>query len=345
MTPVETSSWLSRRRFLEAAGGIGGGAWLAAVAQGQEPGEGAGATPWDLVKIGPVEYVTQASVKSFYGFSRVIREDKDILFREGRTSMKWTIGSPFIFINSIKFSLSFPVEEMNQEAHVSRVDLQKLLDPVLRPWYIKEAEGFDTVIIDPGHGGHDPGARHARVLEKTMALDTAMRLKVEVEALGFKTHLTRTRDVFVSLAERVRIANRTKDAVFVSLHYNWGENRAVSGIETYALAPQGTISTNDGSVRAAAFSGNRLDAENIALATAVHAMVMTSLTAEDRGVKRARYNVLRGIQHPAILFEGGFLSNDTETSKILTEDYRARVAKAVAAGIYNFSRAIGCAPK
>jgi N-acetylmuramoyl-L-alanine amidase len=91
-----------------------------------------------------------------------------------------------------------------------------------------------------------------------------------------------------------------------------------------------------------AFSGNSRDGENIALATAVHAWVMQGLPkATDRGVKRARYNVLRGINKPAILVEGGFLSNGADSVRVDSAEYRTTLAKSIAAGIRNFNRAIG----
>tara|TARA_R110002096_G_scaffold376724_7_gene570489 strand:+ start:4552 stop:5544 length:993 start_codon:yes stop_codon:yes gene_type:complete len=296
---------------------------------------------WKIVTHQRREYVTAESVQAFYRFERFFRDDKDLIYRSPNTIMKWQVGSTVIFINNIKFSLSYPVIEENRKVIISRVDLQKLLDPVLRPWYIKSTEPFHTVTIDAGHGGHDPGARSSHGSEKEFALDMARRLRDEVKKLGLAVHMTRDTDLFLSLPERVRIANKIDKSIFVSVHFNSGTNANASGIETYALAPQGTSSTNDGSVSASKYSGNQSDAQNIALATAVHAMVMTKIEAVDRGIKRARYNVLRGINRPAILFEGGFLTNSKESRLVATASYRNQLAAAVAGGIQNFRKAIG----
>ncbi len=296
---------------------------------------------WKIVKYQRREYVTADSVQAFYRFERFFRDDKDLVYRSPNTIMKWRVGSPVIFINNIKFSLSFPVIEQNRKVLISRVDLQKLLDPVLRPWYIKSTDPFHTVTIDAGHGGHDPGAKSSHGNEKDFALDMARLLRDEVKKLGLAVHMTRDTDVFLSLPQRVAIANKIKKSIFVSVHFNSGNDATASGIETYALAPQGTGSTNDGSVSASKFSGNQSDAQNIALATAVHAMVMTKIEAVDRGIKRARYNVLRGINKPAILFEGGFLTNSAESRLVATTTYRTKLAAAVAGGIQNFRKAIG----
>jgi hypothetical protein len=97
------------------------------------------------------------------------------------------VGSDDIFINNVKFCLSFPVQERNGQAMVSRVDLVKLLHPIIRPSHIQNAVGFNTVVIDPGHGGEDSGAVGSYGAEKNYTLDTAFRLKRKLEAAGYRT--------------------------------------------------------------------------------------------------------------------------------------------------------------
>ena len=198
------------------------------------------------------------------------------------------------------------------------------------------------MILDAGHGGHDSGARSSLGAEKDYALDTIKRLQRELETLGYKVKLIRADDRFLGLGDRVAAANEIEDAIFVSVHFNSGANKEAGGIETFALAPAGGGSDFDGSVTATSFSGNNRDGENIALATAVHAMIMQGAAGmTDRGVKRARYNVLRGINKPAILVEGGFLSNAADAFKLDSVDYRTTLAKMIAKGISNFNRATG----
>ena len=298
---------------------------------------------WEIVKFKEVEHVTADSVKRFYRFDAMARADDHLVFRQGPgMMMAWVVGSTSIRINTIKFNLSYPIIEHQGKVLVSRLDLQKLLDPVLRPSYIKNTKPFDTVILDAGHGGHDTGARSSRGAEKNYAMDTVKRLQTELERLGYKVRLIRSGDAFLGLGERVELANQVEDAIFVSVHFNSGPNAEADGIETFALAPAGGSSDFDGSVTATAFSGNNRDGENIALATAVHAMVMQGATGmTDRGVKRARYNVLRGINKPAILVEGGFLSNPSDSLKVDTQEYRSTLARMIAEGIRNFNRATG----
>lgn len=299
------------------------------------------AKDWQIYRLGGRDYVSDENVAKFYQFQRFAKEDDDRVFQHPSLIMTWKIGSQAIYVNNIKFNLSFPVIENDGKAMLSTVDLAKLVDPVVRPSYIKKPINFDTVVLDAGHGAHDSGAKGIYGREKDYALDMALRVEAELKKRNFKTLLTRRTDVFLTLGERVAIANQQRNAIFVSLHFNSSGSRTANGIETYALAPQGTRSTNGGSPWSSPLNGNVRDAENIALATAVHAHVIHDLKSVDRGIKRARFNVLRGINKPAILFEGGFVTNPTEGKKIHDEAYRQRVAESIANAIVKFKAAVG----
>lgn len=293
---------------------------------------------WNVVKYSGREYVTDDNTADFYRFPRFSKSGNNRIFQSETLMMRWTIGSQSVYINNIKFSLSFPIAESNGRAMISTIDLSKLVDPVLRPKYIKKKK-FTKVVIDPGHGDHDSGAKGLYGYEKNYTLDMSLRLKRALEKRGLKVEMTRSTDVFLSLGQRVAYANRVSNSVFVSIHFN-SSNASASGIETYALAPQYTASTNGGSASGSFNAGNVQDSENIALATAVHAMVMHKMKSADRGIKRARFNVLRGINKPAILFEGGFVTNPSESKKINDANYREQVAEAIADGVMNFRKAV-----
>jgi N-acetylmuramoyl-L-alanine amidase len=158
---------------------------------------------------------------------------------------------------------------------------------------------------------------------------------------GFKTVLTRSTDEFITLGGRVAIANATPRSIFVSLHFNSG-NSSASGIETWALTPAGSSSTFMGSRGwdNAAFSGNRRDSENIALATAIHGMVIHQFKLVDRGLKRARWSVLTGCNRPGVLFEGGFVTNGTDCRLIASPTYREAIAKSIGDAIMNYRKAM-----
>ncbi|MEY3394957.1 MAG: hypothetical protein RL346_1193 [Verrucomicrobiota bacterium] len=174
---------------------------------------------------------------------------------------------------------------------------------------------FRTVIIDPGHGGHDKGGQWGRVYEKHLALDTSIRLEAHLKKMGFNTVLTRRSDTFVSLPGRMQMAKKYKNAIFVSVHYNYTWKQHVSGIETFYH--------NQNSRR---------------LAQEVHRGMMNRVKVVDRGVKYARYYVIRNTQMPAVLVEGGFVSNSNERSRMKTAWFRDAVARGVAEGIQRFRR-------
>ena len=299
---------------------------------------------WKIVQQDGRDYVRLQDIKEFYKFPRLQREGRNSLLRSNTMIIKFSTGAEDIFINGVKFCLSFPTSEQDGAVLVSRMDLAKLLDPIIRPTYIENAQGFDTVIIDAGHGGHDSGATGSYGAEKAYTLDTAFRLEKRLKEmnLGFKTILTRRSDVFLTLGERVAIANKTPRCIFVSIHFNSYRSSSAIGFETFALAPQGTATTydelksTDGSPR----KGNGRDSENIALATAVHANSLYKLRSVDRGVKRARYSVISGIEKPGILVEGGFVSNPSEGARIHRPEFRQSLAEAIAGGIGNYRKAL-----
>jgi N-acetylmuramoyl-L-alanine amidase len=297
---------------------------------------------WSLVQEDGRDYVKLEDIKTFYKFPRLQREGRNAFLRSNTMILKFSSNAEDIYINNVKFCLSFPTAERNGSIIISRVDLAKLLDPIIRPTYIEKAENFDTVVIDPGHGGHDSGATGSYGAEKHYTLDTSLRLEKKLKEMGYKTLLTRRSDVFLTLGERVAIANKTPKCIFVSVHFNSYRSSTAIGLETFALAPQGTATTYDElkSTDMKDRRGNTRDSENIALATAVHANTLYKLRSVDRGVKRARYSVISGIEKPGILVEGGFVSSPTEGARIHRPDFRQTLAEAIAGGVNNYRRAI-----
>lgn len=171
------------------------------------------------------------------------------------------------------------------------------------------------VIIDAGHGGQDVGGRFGKVYEKHLALDTAMRLEYYLKKQGYQTLMIRTNDTFVTLSQRSAIANRYRGAIFISIHYNSTWKSSVEGLETFYHSSSGK-----------------------ALASACHQQIRGKIGSADRGVKYARYYVLRHCNHPAILVEGGFLSHTGEREKVKKGSYRDAIARGIVDGVVNFDR-------
>ena len=300
---------------------------------------------WEIVKIGGREYVTAESIRNFYnpvyGFTTFRLQGNHFWLGSSKLILKATVGSQEMLINNIKFILSFPVQSYNGKVLFSRLDLCKLIDPVLYPSHIQNAEYFDTVVVDAGHGGHDAGARGIYGYEKDFALKMAMAVRTALMQRGFKVILTRANDTFITLGGRVAIANQTPKSIFLSFHFNSG-GAAATGIETWALTPQSAAATisRGGGYNINGVTGNKQDSANIALATAVHANVISRFKFVDRGIKRAQWSVLTGCKRPGILFEGGFVTNGAECQLVASETYRQQVSAAIGDAVVNYRKAL-----
>ncbi len=300
---------------------------------------------WEIVKVEGRDYVTAESIRNFYnpvyGFTTLRLQGNHFWLGSSKLILKATVGSQEMLINNIKFILSFPVLSHNGKVLFSRLDLCKLIDPVLYPSHIQNAEYFDTVVVDAGHGGHDAGARGIYGYEKDFALKMAMSVRTALMQRGFKVVLTRANDTFLTLGGRVAIANQTPKSIFLSFHFNSGGSTA-TGIETWALTPQNASATisRGGGYNLNGVTGNKQDSANIALATAVHASVISRFKFVDRGVKRAQWSVLTGCKRPGILFEGGFLTNGAECLLVASDTYRQQVSAAVADAVVNYRKAL-----
>ncbi|MDB6140294.1 MAG: N-acetylmuramoyl-L-alanine amidase [Verrucomicrobiaceae bacterium] len=296
---------------------------------------------FEIVKNEGRDYVTAESMHRFYRFSSYKVDGNHVILSNPTLILKADIGSQEMLMNNIKFILSYPLATVNGKPAFSRLDLCKLIDPVLLPSHISDSDPFDTVVVDAGHGGHDSGAKGVYGYEKDFTLEIAMAVKAALIQRGIKVVMTRSTDEFISLGGRAEIANATPHSIFLSLHFN-SSGPAANGIETFALSPQGSASTFMGqrSSDFQAYTGNHRDSANIALATAVHAMVIHRFKLVDRGIKRARWSVLTGCNRPGILFEGGFVTNGTECRLIASPTYRQAVAGAIADAIVNYRRAL-----
>jgi N-acetylmuramoyl-L-alanine amidase len=298
---------------------------------------------WILYRLDGRDYVTMENIADFYGLGATQRiSDKGYTCGVGQRRFRCEINSKEFYINDLKFILSYPILEHLGQPCVSRMDLTKLIEPVMRPSRIKGAEIVKTVVLDAGHGGHDNGAWSPYGYEKQFTLDVVYRTKKLLEVQGYRVVLTRSSDTFIPLYDRSRIANRYDNAVFVSVHFNSGG--AGTGLETYTLAPRGVPSMMaDGpSVNDLVQSaGNINDAQNMALATATHAAQVVRTKLYDRGIKRARFVVLRETTIPAVLLEGGFLSNSYDAKIIAMPEYRQQMAASIVTAVNNYRRAVG----
>jgi N-acetylmuramoyl-L-alanine amidase len=176
----------------------------------------------------------------------------------------------------------------------------------------KTPVSFSTVVVDAGHGGHDRGGIPENIIpEKDVALDVAKRLQTHLESGGLRVVMTRSDDTFVTLGQRVRIANAEPDAIFISVHFNAALRREARGVETFF-----------GSVTGAPLA--KLIQEKLLTVTA---------NPEHRPLKRATFWVLRETKCPAVLAECGFLTNPEDAAFAQQETSREMLAQQLAAAV------------
>jgi N-acetylmuramoyl-L-alanine amidase len=297
---------------------------------------------WQVIKVGPRDYLSVDNIAKFYGLiGNVDSTGRSVVLNNGRNQLQVTLDSREAIVNGIRNWLCFPVIAHDNKFLVSRIDLAKTIEPQLRPHMIQRSGKIQTVVLDPGHGGYDKGAASTFGNEKDFAVDVARKLRPMLQAKGFKVIMTRENDVFIPLEVRARIANQTKDSIFVSIHFNaTGSNPAATGFEIFSLTPRGAPSTNDDSL-ALHFvnmqAGSPMEAQSFELAAVVyHSMCGHFLTEFDRGIKRARFAVLRRTQIPAILVEGGFLSETGDAKRIADPEWRKHLAESICIGLEGY---------
>ena len=300
------------------------------------------ASDWEVIKVGRWDYLSVDNIAKFYGFpAEPIVTGKSVRLDSARNNLELTLDSREAIVNGVRNWLCFPViQHSDGRFLVSRIDLAKTIEPQFRPHLIRNLGKLKTVVIDPGHGGIEKGAASSYGLEKNFALDVALQLKPMLEARGLKVVMTRTGDDQVPLPQRARIANATRDSIFVSIHFNATDsNPHASGFEIYSLTPRGAPSTQDNHLKAHFANmqaGSAVDAASLVLSTSVYHAMLGYLPEFDRGVKRARFAVLRLTNIPAILVEGGFMSERQESQLIAQKEFRVKLAQSIAVGIENY---------
>jgi N-acetylmuramoyl-L-alanine amidase len=298
---------------------------------------------WTIIQEQGRPYVTFSNVAHFYSFPEYTRVSHSVSLRSGRRGIRAQAGTSELYINGVRFVTDFPILSNGSDELISAMDVSKIVEPILRPNRLRNPHKIETVVLDPGHGGIDQGASNRWGTEKNFALDVALRARADLIRAGYNVEMTRTSDTSVSLDDRVSFANRFRHAVFVSIHFNW--SGTAEGLESYALAPAGVPSNaaNESHVSSADVrfcAGNSEDEHNIALTAAIHATVLSRLSMFDRGVKHARFHVLRNVRIPAVLIECGFLSNTDEGRRIATAQFRQEVAEGITQGIENYDAAV-----
>jgi N-acetylmuramoyl-L-alanine amidase len=236
------------------------------------------------------------------------------------------------------------------------------LVPAARPAAAQERV-LRTVVIDPGHGGLESGAKgRFGNLEKDITLAVSLKLKAMIEKdMGFEVVLTRDRDVDVSIENRSAIANNHKAGLFISIHANGAVQKKAAGSETFFLS----VNATDEETRRLAYLENnsselqsRIDPstdddlmlilwdmaqnayikESSRLAELIQGELDAMLGTRNRGIKQAPFKVLTGVACPAVLVETAFISNPDEEQKLASDAFQAKVAEAIYRGLVRYLR-------
>lgn len=303
------------------------------------------AAEWRIIKVNGRDFLSVDNVAQFYGFPAPVIEGRNVQLKNDRNELLFAVDSREMLVNGVRNWLSFPVFVHDGKIVVSRIDLAKTLEPQLRPNMIANLPRVRTVVLDPGHGGFDKGAISPYGYEKDYALDVARQLRPLLQAKGFRVLMTRESDAFVPLELRARIANATNDSIFVSIHFNATDHDpAATGFEIYSLTPRGAPSTYEDHLTLASINiqnGTGEDTASVELSSCVYHSLVGHLGEFDRGIKRARFAVLRLTKIPSILIEGGFLTERGESRQIANPEWRKKLADAICVGIDNFRTLAG----
>jgi N-acetylmuramoyl-L-alanine amidase len=255
------------------------------------------------------------------------------------------VDSARVSVKGTHISLSEPVAFRNGSAYIGAVDVTATLAPILSPPKMAVGRRVKSIVLDPGHGGKDPGNQEGRRQEKQFTLTLASELSDLLTKAGFSVSLTRTGDAFIDLPERPDIARRRRADLFISLHFNSADGRggsAVQGTEVFCMTPARTSSTHSRGEGggSGAYPGNRFDALNMLLAYQLQKAITEKTGAEDRGVKRARFAVLRSAEMPAAYVEGGFMTNPRDARRIYDPIQRRQMAQAIVDGVLAYKRLV-----
>ena len=311
-----------------------------------------------------------------------------IVFSIGNNKVKVTGNIPFVIINDKPYQLKNTIIYKKGVFYAPIDDFLELLNKKIGSQYfmnynslsisaeteinsnqiltdlnkIKEKLEFDTIIIDPGHGGKDPGAIGYRgTKEKDIALDVSKRLAKKIERNSkTKVILTREEDVFVRLQDRTKFANANKGDLFISIHTNAAKDRRASGFETFLIG----IGKNEEAIRVAARENAVLELEGVGDATKLtdEALIQATVSqsgfanlseqfaalvqeeidkrvqSKNSGVKQAGFYVLMGASMPNVLIELGFISNPNEEKKLNSSSYRDMLATSIYYAVLKYQK-------
>lgn len=248
-----------------------------------------------------------------------------------------------LYLNGLPIYLGFPTLESSGRLYLAKADYSHVLQSILTPQVFSGKPRLRRIIIDAGHGGKDVGAKNDayRLYEKDLTLDVARRLKSQLQRAGYEVVMTRDSDVYIPLERRPQIADREHGDLFISIHFNAAGSSTAEGFETFALTPQYQASSKypkPGRGDNTRYDGNEQDAWNTLLGYHVQRALVQRVGGPDRGLKRARFLVLKHLDCPGVLVELGFVSNPGAAQKLRTSVFRQTLAQSLYDGIIRYGK-------
>jgi N-acetylmuramoyl-L-alanine amidase len=315
---------------------------------------------WNVIDYRGQAYLDLAEVAKFFEFPTYTREGKSVTLekskrldgREFPIRCHGQAGSKLVSINALKFYLSYPlVAWRDGRVIISSFDLIHVIDPILRPDQQREPSQLKVVVLDAARGGSETGQKSRFGVEKDVTLAVARLAKTELENAGYKVVMTRSDDSALDVPSRIKRAGEVEEeSILVSLHCGFGGEKE-RGVEMFTLAPSGTPTTagDEGSTPDSKFyPGNINDRESMALATALQGALVAGADTEDLGIRRARFQELKGVNMPAVVCNLGRLGHPVEGKKLGSDpDYHRQLARALAVGVERYARvmAAGSPPR
>ena len=273
---------------------------------------------------------------------------KRIEYRSGKNRFVFNTPKKEFFFNDMRIIPGYAPEKKlvrrrwywrkENDIAISNSDWLSTFRILLNPACVPKHR-IQTITLDAGHGGSDTGAIGKISREKNITLKITRRTAAILQACGYKVRLTRYRDNTVPLKTRSAIQRSHKSDLFVSIHVNAVTNRAIRGIETFALTPADAPSSQ-GKKEFRRNPANVRDANNFLLAYHLQKALLSRTKATDRGVKRGRFAVLKDISAPGALVEVGFISNPNEEKLLNSPAYIEKISRAIAEGILTYHRTV-----
>lgn len=276
-------------------------------------------------------------IAAAYGLAPPSASGNAVVLSSSFTKMVFEEDARKMSFNGVLIWMNGAVSKSENRWLLMDQDLRNVVHPLLRPDSAVAGEGTRLVVLDPGHGGKDQGAAgRSGTLEKKVVLDVAKRVARKLQDSQIAVKMTRTTDTYLSLAERCEKSGSWGADLFLSIHANSANDSSVSGVESYVMTSQGCAGTNTRRSDPRRYKGNTHDPANMLLGYYVQKGLLSCTGGQDRGVKRARFEVLRDINCTAALVECGFMSNAREESKLNDPRYRDALANGIARGILTY---------